>query len=83
MGRSKPDDRTDRFFRHPSGQDGLFDKSHEEQSEARRGRARPRGTRLAQPPSDRPAAREGAALLTEQTEWTTFDRRSGNACEPS
>ena len=36
-GRSKPDDRIGRLFRHPSGQDELFDKSYEEQLEARRG----------------------------------------------
>ena len=36
-GRSKPDDRIGRLFRHPSGQDELLDKSHEEQLEARRG----------------------------------------------
>ena len=37
MGRSKPDDRIGRLFRHPSGQDELFDKSYEEELEARRG----------------------------------------------
>ena len=35
MGRSKPDDRIGRLFRHPSGQDELFDKSYEEQLETR------------------------------------------------
>ena len=37
MARSKPNDRTGRLFRHPSGQDELFDKSYEEELEARRG----------------------------------------------
>ena len=37
MARSKPDDRVGRLFRHPSGQDELFDKSYEEELEARRG----------------------------------------------
>ena len=36
MGRSKPNDRIGRLFRHPSGQDELFDKSYEEELEARR-----------------------------------------------
>ena len=37
MARSKPNDRTGRLFRHPSGQDELFDRSYEEELEARRG----------------------------------------------
>ena len=37
MGRSTPNDRIGRLFRHPSGQDELFDKSYEEELEARRG----------------------------------------------
>ena len=37
MARSKPDDRIDRLFRHPLGQDELFDKSYEEELKARRG----------------------------------------------
>ena len=37
MARSKPNGRTGRLFRHPSGQDELFDKSYEEELEARRG----------------------------------------------
>ena len=37
MARSKRDDRIGRLFRHPSGQDELFDKSYEEELEARRG----------------------------------------------
>ena len=37
MARSKPADRSGRLFRHPSGQDELFDKSYEEELEARRG----------------------------------------------
>ena len=37
MARSKPNDRTGRLFRYPSGQDELFDKSYEEELEARRG----------------------------------------------
>ena len=36
MGRSKPNDRIGRLFRHPLGQDELFDKSCEEVLEARR-----------------------------------------------
>ena len=36
MARSRPDDRIGRLFRHPSGQDELFDKSYEEELEARR-----------------------------------------------
>ena len=36
MGRSKPDERIGRLFRHPSGQDELFDKSYEEELEAQR-----------------------------------------------
>ncbi len=38
MANSKRDSRTDRLFRNPSGQDELFEKSHEEELEARRGR---------------------------------------------
>ena len=37
MARSKPNGRIGRLFRHPSGQDELFDKSYEEELEARRG----------------------------------------------
>ena len=37
MARSKPDDRIGRLFRHPSGQDELFDKSYEEELEAQHG----------------------------------------------
>ncbi len=37
MVRNKPDDRIGRLFRHPSGQDELFDKSYEEELDARRG----------------------------------------------
>ena len=37
MARSKPNDRIGRLFRHPSGQDELFEKSYEEELEARRG----------------------------------------------
>ena len=37
MARSKPNDRTGRLFRHPSGQDELFEKSYEEELETRRG----------------------------------------------
>ena len=37
MGRSKPNDRSGRDFRHPSGQDGLFEESHAEELEARHG----------------------------------------------
>ncbi len=37
MAHSKPDDRTGRLYRHPSGQDELFEKSHAEELEARRG----------------------------------------------
>ena len=36
MAHSKPDDRTGRLYRHPSGQDELFEKSHAEELEARR-----------------------------------------------
>ena len=37
MARSDPNDRIGRLFRHPSGQDELFDKSYEEELEPRRG----------------------------------------------
>ena len=37
MARSDPNDRIGRLFRHPSGQDELFDKSYEEELDARRG----------------------------------------------
>ena len=37
MAHSNPNDRIGRLFRHPSGQDELFDKSYEEELEARRG----------------------------------------------
>lgn len=37
MARSSPNDRIGRLFRHPSGQDELFDKSYEEVLDARRG----------------------------------------------
>ena len=37
MAHSKPDDRTGQLYRHPSGQDELFEKSHAEEREARRG----------------------------------------------
>ena len=37
MARSKPNDRIGRLFRHPSGQDELFEKSYEEELETRRG----------------------------------------------
>ena len=37
MARSDPNDRIGRLFRHPSGQDELFDKSYEEILDARRG----------------------------------------------
>ena len=37
MARSDPNERIDRLFRHPSGQDELFDKSCEEVLDARRG----------------------------------------------
>lgn len=37
MARSKPDHQTKRLFRNTSGQDELFDKSYEEELEARRG----------------------------------------------
>ena len=37
MARSGPNDRIGRLFRHPSGQDELFDKSYEEILDARRG----------------------------------------------
>ena len=37
MARSNPSDRIGRLFCHPSGQDELFDKSHEEELDARRG----------------------------------------------
>ena len=36
MARSHPSDRVGRLFRHPSGQDELFDKSYEEELDARR-----------------------------------------------
>ena len=38
MAGSKPDKRTSRLFRNTSGQDELFEKSYEEETEARRGR---------------------------------------------
>ena len=37
MAHSNPNDRIGRLFRHPSGQDELFDESYEEELEARRG----------------------------------------------
>ena len=37
MARNSPNDRVGRLFRHPSGQDELFDKSYEEELDARRG----------------------------------------------
>ena len=37
MARSDPNDRIGRLFRHPSGQDELFDKSYEEELDVRRG----------------------------------------------
>ena len=37
MARSKPNDRVGRLFHHPKREDGLFEKSHAEEREARRG----------------------------------------------
>ena len=59
MGRRKPNDRIGRLFRHPSGQDELFDKSCEEQSEARRGEFDPVAHGLPNPRRmDQPRGRE-------------------------
>ena len=59
MGRSKLDDRIGRLFHHPSGQDELSDKPHEEQSEARRGELDPVAHGLPNPHrTDQPRGRE-------------------------